>query len=96
MRISISTVSLVLVLLLHGCGGGGGGTSSSSTTTTSPSIFTTGKTMAYLRHLIFDGSYLYVVDSESLNTPSSYGHLRQFGATSGSFVTTYENATTNF
>ena len=52
--------------------------------------------MAYLRHLLLDGSYLYVVDSESLNTPSSYGHLRQFGATSGSFVTTYENATTNF
>jgi len=96
MRINISTVSLILILLLNGCGGGGGGTSSSSTTTTSPSIFTTGKTMAYLRHLLFDGSYLYVVDSESLNTLNSYGHLRQFGATSGNFVTTYENATTNF
>jgi hypothetical protein len=52
--------------------------------------------MAYLRHLVFDGSYLYVVDSESLNTLNSYGHLRQFNGASGSFVTTYENATTNF
>jgi len=96
MQISISNVFLILVLLLNGCGGGGGGSSSSSATTTTSSIFTTGKTMAYLRHLLFDGSYMYVVDSESLNTLNSYGHLRQFGATSGSFVTTYENAATNF
>lgn len=96
MRISISSVIWLLVLLLNGCGGGGGGSSSSSTTTTTSSIFTTGKTMAYLRHLLFDGSYMYVVDSEALSSLNSYGHLRQFNATSGSFVTSYENASTNF
>ena len=96
MRNSFGLFVLGLALLINGCGGGGGGSSSSGSTTTSPSIFTTGKTMAYLRHLLFDGSYLYVVDSESLNTPNTYGHLRQFSSTTGSFVTTYENSSTNF
>jgi DNA-binding beta-propeller fold protein YncE len=97
MRISISTVFFILVLLLSGCGGGGGGTSSSSTTTT-PTVFASGNSMAYLRHLAFDGTnYLYVVDSNTLSTstsPISYGHLRQFSATtSGSTAITFENTT---
>lgn len=99
MRISISSVIWLLVLLLNGCGGGGGGTSSSSTSTT-PTVFASGNSMAYLRHLAFDGTnYLYVVDSNTLSTstsPISYGHLRQFsGTTSGSSATTFENTATD-
>ena len=98
MRISISTVFLLFFLLLNGCGGGGGGSSSSSTTTT-PTVFASGNSMAYLRHLTFDGNYLYVVDSNTVDTstsPISYAHLRQFSATtSGSTATTFENTSTN-
>lgn len=98
MQISISNVILLLLLLLNGCGGGGGGSSSSSTTTT-PTVFASGNSMAYLRHLAFDGNYLYVVDSNTVATstsPISYAHLRQFSATSsGSAATTFENSSTN-
>jgi DNA-binding beta-propeller fold protein YncE len=92
MRISISTVLLLFFLLMNGCGGGGGGSSSSSTSTT-PTVFASGNSMAYLRHLTFDGNYLYVVDSNTVDTSaSSYAHLRQFSATtSGSTATTFEN-----
>jgi DNA-binding beta-propeller fold protein YncE len=96
MRISISIVFLMLGLLLSGCGGGGG-SGSTSTTSTSPTVFASGNSMAYLRHLAFDGSYLYVVDSNTSATstsPVSYGHLRQIGATSGSLVTTFEPTST--
>lgn len=98
MRNSIGFIVLVWALLLHGCGGGGGGSSSSSSTSTSPSVFASGNSMAYLRHLAFDGSYLYVVDSNTSATssvaPVSYGHLRQINATSGSLVTTFEPPST--
>ena len=98
MRISISTVFSLFFLLLNGCGGGGGGSSSSSTTTT-PTVFASGNSMAYLRHLTFDGNYLYVVDSNTVDTsasPISYAHLRQFSATtSGSTATTFENTSTD-
>jgi DNA-binding beta-propeller fold protein YncE len=60
-------------------------------------VFASGNSMAYLRHLAFDGSYLYVVDSNTSATslaPVSYGHLRQISSTSGSLVTTFEPPST--
>lgn len=93
MRISCFPVVLALTLLLSGCGGGGGSSNSSSSTSTNPVVFASGNSMAYLRHLTFDGGYLFVVDSNTSVTstsPVSYGHLRQIGATSGSLITTFE------
>jgi len=94
MRISIYAVLLFVTSLLNGCGGGGGaGAGSSSTTTsctqTSPCVFTSGVTMKYLRHMLFDGSYLYVIDSDT-NACCGNSHLRQFSASTGNYITTYE------
>jgi hypothetical protein len=97
MRNSFGLFVLGLALLINGCGGGGGGSGSSSSTSTSPTVFASGNSMAYLRQLAFDGSYLYVVDSNTSATslaPVSYGHLRQISATSGSLVTTFEPPST--
>ena len=98
MRISIFAIIFISVLLVSGCGGGGGASSTSSSTT-SITVFASGNSMAYLRHLAFDGDYMYVVDSNTLDTPTSpisYAHLRQFSATTtGSTATTFENTSIN-
>lgn len=97
MRFKNYATLIIIASFLCGCGGGGGGSSSSSSSTTSPVVFASGNSMAYLRHLAFDGSYLYLVDSNTSATstsPVSYGHLRQINATSGSLVTSFEVAPT--
>jgi len=99
MRTNLSKFYLFWTLLfLSGCGGGGGGSSSSSSTyTASPSVFINSSTISnvvslgYLRQMFFDGTYLYVVNSDSSDYSGTYGNVYQFN-TSGAYVSTISSS----
>ena len=99
MRSNLSNLFLVwALLLLSGCGGGGGGSSSSSSTyTASPSVFINSSTISnvvslgYLRQMFFDGTYLYVVNSDSSDYSGTIGNVYQFN-TSGTYVSTISSS----
>ena len=95
MRTNLSKFLLCwTLLLLSGCGGGGGGSSSSSSSyTATPSVFINSSTinnavtLGFLRQMIFNGDYLYVVDSAAA-TGAVVGRVRKFNSSSGAYVTT--------
>ena len=96
MRTNLSNLIFCGTLLLSsGCGGGGGGgsSSSSSTYTASPSVFISSAsinnvvTLGFLRQMVFDGNFLYVVDSAAA-TGAVVGRVRKFNASTGAYVST--------
>ena len=98
MRTNLSKFFLCWTLLfLSGCGGGGGSSSSSSTYTASPSVFINSSTISnvvslgYLRQMFFDGTYLYVVNSDSSDYSGTIGNVYQFN-TSGAYVSTISSS----